>query len=282
MFSWVTFKDLFAFGIPYLPSTLSVGLMDTIDKLVLKHLDSLEIVGLYGPNAKMGMFMALFITAFRFAWHPFFLTTVKQDNAKEVFQKVFTYVLLACSIVFLFFSYFIDMIVRIEIHNFTLLGKDFWEGTVVIPIIFLAYIFYAAYLNFIIGIYLEKKTKYLPFITGAGMIGNIIGLYLLIPTIGFVGAAWARVFAYFVMATSLYFVGQKLYPVQYEWGRVLKMVVVVALFFFLGRSEFMMQHVPLQAALFLLYPVALWLVRFYEKNELSSMKQIVNRLRARA
>jgi len=170
-FHWPTFKELFAFGIPYLPSTLSVNLMDTIDKIILERLDSVSIVGLYGPNAKLGMFMALFITAFRFAWHPFFLSTSKQENAKEIFTKVFTYVLLACSFVFVFFSLFIDDIVRLRFGHFSLLGEEFWEGTVVVPIIFLAYIFYAAYLNFIIGIYLEKKTKYLPFITGAGIVG---------------------------------------------------------------------------------------------------------------
>ena len=274
-FHWPTFKELFAFGIPYLPSTLSVNLMDTIDKIVLEHLDSVSVVGLYGPNAKLGMFMALFITAFRFAWHPFFLSTSKQENAKQVFKKVFTYVLLACSFVFLFFSFFIDDIVRLHFGRFSLLGQDYWEGTVVVPIIFLAYIFYAAYLNFIIGIYLEKKTKYLPFITGAGILGNVVGLYVLIPAFGFVGAAWARVLAYIIMAAALYFVGQRLYPVRYEWGRVLKMTMVVALFFFVGRSAAFMSSIPLKALLFLAYPLVLWGVRFFEKNEISAVRQML-------
>lgn len=274
-FSWPTFKELFAFGIPYLPSTLSVNLMDTIDKIILEKLDSVETVGLYGPNAKLGMFMALFITAFRFAWHPFFLATSKQENAKQVFQKVFTYVLFACSVVFLFFSLFINDIVRIQIGDFNLLGRDYWEGTIVVPIIFLAYIFYAAYLNFIIGIYLEKKTKYLPLITGAGILGNVIALVTLIPLFGYVGAAWARVVAYMIMATALYIVGQRLYPVQEEWGRIFKMVLVVAALFFVGRSDYFMSRILAKSVIFLFYPVLLWLVRFYEKNELSTLKQML-------
>jgi O-antigen/teichoic acid export membrane protein len=278
-FHWPTFKELFAFGIPYLPSTLSVGLMDAADKFILERLTNVEVVGIYGANAKMGMFMALFITAFRFAWHPFFLSTSKQENAKEIFKKVFTYVLLACSFVFLFFSLFIDEIVRIDlkIGSFTLVDKEYWSGTVIIPILFLAYIFYAAYINFIIGIYLEKKTKYLPFITGAGVLGNIIALFTLIPAMGYVGAAWARVIGYVIMATALYFVGQKLYPVKREWGRVIKMVLVVAVFFFVGRSNYMMPQPWLKAALFLLYPVGLLVVGFYEKNELATVKRLLLR-----
>lgn len=276
-FSWPTLMDLFKFGLPYLPSTLSVNLMDTVDKIILEKLGSVEIVGLYGPSAKLGMFMALFITAFRFAWHPFFLSTSKQANAKDIFQKVFTYLLFACSLVFLFFSMFIDDIVRLRLGGFSLLGKEYWSGTVVVPIIFLAYIAYAAYLNFIIGIYLEKKTGYLPFITGAGIIVNIIALYTLIPLLGFVGAAWARVLAYIVMAAALYVVSQRLYRVQYEWLRVLKMSAVVAVCFFLGKSAFFAGHLPLKAALFLAYPLLLWAVRFYEKNELRTLRSLLNR-----
>ncbi len=276
-FHWPTFKELFAFGIPYLPSTLSVGLMDTVDKFILEKLTSVDVVGLYGQNAKMGMFMALFITAFRFAWHPFFLSTSKQDNAKAVFKKVFTYVLLACSVVFLFFSFFIDEIVRIKLGDWTVLGREFWEGTTVIPILFLAYIFYAAYLNFIIGIYLEKKTKYLPLITGAGVLGNIIALYGLIPIMGYIGAAWARVFAYAVMASALYVVGQKLYPVQREWGRVIKMVIVVAVLFFVGRSGSIMPYLWLKAGLFFLYPVILLIAGFFDRDELSTAKKLLVR-----
>jgi len=281
-FHWPTFKDLFAFGIPYLPSTLSVGLMDTIDKFILEKLTSVDVVGLYGQNAKMGMFMALFITAFRFAWHPFFLSTSKQENAKEIFKKVFTYVILACSFVFLFFSFFIDEIVRIKLKSWTVLGEQFWEGTTVIPVLFLAYIFYAAYLNFIIGIYLEKKTKYLPFITGAGVLANVIGLYGLIPLFGYLGAAWARVVAYMVMAVALYVVGEKLYPVEREWGRIIKMSIVVAVLYFLGRSDFMMSQLWLKAALFVAYPLVLLLVGFYDRQELTSMKMIFKRAKSAA
>ncbi len=274
-FSWPTLKDLFAFGLPYLPSTLSVNLMDTVDKIILEKLGSVEIVGLYGPSAKLGMFMALFITAFRFAWHPFFLSTVKQDNAKEIFQKVFTYLMFACSLVFLFFSLFIDDIVRLRVGGYSLLGKEYWPGTVVVPIIFLAYIAYAAYLNFIIGIYLEKKTGYLPFITGVGIVVNIIALYTLIPLLGFVGAAWARVLAYTAMAAALYVVSQRLYRVNYEWLRLVKMGVVTAACFFLGKSSFFAAHLPAKAALFLAYPLLLQITRFYQKNELLTLRSIL-------
>ncbi len=107
------------------------------------------------------------------------------------------------------------------------------------------------------------------------MLGNIVALFTLIPTMGYVGAAWARVIGYVIMATSLYVVGQKLYPVKREWGRVIKMVLLVVVFFFVGRSDYMMPQPWLKAALFLFYPLALLVIGFFQKDELSTVKRLL-------
>src|SRR4030067_2501918 len=88
VFSFAKLRELFAFGIPYLPSTLAVVIMDTIDRPLLEQLADLEAAGLYNAGGKLGMFMALFVSAYRFAWHPFFLSTSKQENAKDIFSKI--------------------------------------------------------------------------------------------------------------------------------------------------------------------------------------------------
>jgi O-antigen/teichoic acid export membrane protein len=274
-YSRTTLKDLFAFGLPYIPSTLSVVLMDSIDRVFIERLIGVDAVGLYNTGAKLGMFMALFVTAFRFAWHPYFLATSKQENAKEIFSKIFTYVILACGVVFLFFSIFINDMARIQIGTFSLIGKEYWDATVVVPVIFLAYIFYAVYLNCLIGIYLYKKTIYLPFITVGGMVCNLLALYFLIPVLGIMGAAWARLIAYIIMAVALYYVGQKLYPVRYEWMRIIKMSAVIALLYGLSSTSFFAAHFLLKVAAFLSLPAVLWLTGFFEKAELQTFRQVL-------
>ncbi len=270
-----TLKELLAFGLPYLPSTLSVSLMDTIDRPLLERMDSIDAAGLYSQGAKLGMFMALFVTAFRFAWHPYFLATSKQENAKAIFQKVFTYVILSCFAVYVGLTLFIEDIVRLNVGGFTILGSDFWPATKVVPVIFLAYIFYAAYLNFIIGIYLYKKTKYLPFITIAGMLGNVIANVTLIPVLGIMGAAWARVIAYIIMSISLYTVATKLYKVEYEWVRVIKIVIAAAIVYVLGIQPWIASSLILKSLLLVAFPVLLFVMRFFEQSELNKMKTIL-------
>ncbi len=279
MFSRSALKELFSFGLPYIPATLAVVIMDTIDRPLLERLGTIEEVGLYNAGVKLGMFMALFVSAFRFAWHPFFLQTSKQENAKAIFQKVFTYVLLLCMIMFVILSVFIDEIARLGIAGYHLVGPEFWGGTSVVPLIMLSYVFYAAYLNFLIGIYLEKKTKLLPMITLAGMAGNLITNVTLIPVLGMMGAAWARLVAYVIMAVFLYTVARKLYPVSYEWGRVLKGAVVAALVFGIGHLPGIESSVWLKALVCLGMPAGLWLIGFFDAGEIRMMRSALVRFK---
>lgn len=273
-YSFSLLKKLFVFGIPYLPSTLSIWAMDSIDRLFLERMINVEASGLYSQGAKLGMFMALFVSAFRFAWIPYATSTAKQENAKEVFSKILTYVLFACSGVFLFFSFFVNEIVQIGFGSFTLLGSDYWEATIIVPQFFMAYIFYAAYLNFLIGVYLEKKTKYIAIVTIVAMVANVLANYILIPQLGIMGAAWARLISYIMMAVGMYIISVKIYPVKYEWKRILILTLVIFGIYFIGHFYFF-TSLLLKAALFLIAPVVLYLLGFFEKGELAKLKSIL-------
>lgn len=274
IFSRVTMKDLIYFGLPYSPVTLAIVVMDTIDRPLLEKLADIEAVGLYNAGVKLGMFMAIFVTAFRFAWNPFFLSVSKQANAKETFSKVLTYLLTLCSMVFLILSFFIDNIARIEIFGFTLIGKAYWEGTIVVPLILLAYILYAVYLNFLIGIYLEKKTKYLPIITLVGMLSNMAANCLLIPWIGLVGAATARLIGYCVMAIFLYQVAKRFYRIQYEWNKIMKLALIVGGFFILGKIPIIESYGLMKCGLLFLFPLLLISFNIIERYEINRLKTV--------
>ncbi len=269
-------RRLLAFGLPYIPSTLAVVLMDLVDRFILKAIKGYEILGVYHANYKLAMIMALFVAAFRFAWHPFFLSTSKEAHAKQVFAKVLTYFMTACVGVYLFISFFVQDLVHLRFGSVYLIGPEYWSGLSVVPIVMLAYIFYGAYLNFLIGVHLEKKTGYLPFITGLGLAVNIIGNLLLIPSLGMHGAAWATVASYIVMAASLYVVGQRLYRIEYEFGRLAKLALVTA--GYMAALRWMQPGFGVRLALILLFPAALLLIGFFEKQEISAVKSILARL----
>jgi O-antigen/teichoic acid export membrane protein len=110
----------------------------------------------------------------------------------------------------------------------------------IVPWVLLAYVFTGAYVVFVVGIYLEKKTKYLPLVSGAGALLNVGANFVLIPMIGILGAALSTLLSYIVMAVGIYFASQRFYHVEYEWEKVIKITgsaMVLFIIFLLSHPE---------------------------------------------
>jgi O-antigen/teichoic acid export membrane protein len=229
-FSFSIFKRMLKFGLPYLPAGLGSVLIQVIDRPIMEHLTDLTTLGIYQANHKLGIFMMLFVSMFQYAWQPFFMQEAKSEEAKKIFSKVLTYFTFAASIILIILTLFIDNIIRLEIFGRTIIGPDYWSGVVVVPVILFAYIFNGMYVVFTAGVYIKEKSIYVPLITGAGAVVNIISNFILIPVLGMMGAALSVLASYIVMASGLYFVTQKFYNVDYE-NKKIAIIFFFILFF---------------------------------------------------
>ena len=81
----------------------------------------------------------------------------------------------------------------------------------------------------------KEKTKYKPWILLASGIAALISFFLLIPGYGMMGAAWSLAICKLVHCGLTYFITQKIFPVNYEWGRLAGMVVAAFLLYALSR-----------------------------------------------
>lgn len=216
------------FGIPYLPASMSAMIVQVIDRPLLQHFTNESVVGIYQANYKLGIFMMLVAMMFNYAWQPFFLTNAKEKNAKEIFSRVLTLFVIAASLVWVVLTLFIDNIAGFEIYGGrTLIGQEFLSGVYIVPIVLLGYLFNGIYYNFTAGIYIEDKTKYFPFVAGAGAATNVIVNVVCIPMFGMIGAAFATLASYIVMAGGLFIVTQRFYHVKYEYAKVLNMILMM-------------------------------------------------------
>ena len=271
-------KDLLSFGLPYVPSMLSVLVMDQISRFFLDRMIGQEATGIFSANYKLGMIMAFVVAAFRFAWHPFLLSTSKEKNAPQIFARILTYFLAITGIFFLVITFFLKQIIHIKLFGITILGSAYESGIVIVPVILLAYVFYGVYVNLIVGIYLKKKTAYMPLITGTGALVSLIANYTLIPVLGIMGAAYATFLAYFSMALMLYLFSRKLYPIPYEGIRIIKLVLVFGLLYFVGiqilnNTHFLYRLIPL----FITVPL-LWIIGFFNEDEKKRFKSFLNKV----
>ncbi len=223
-------KQILKFGIPYLPASMAAMIVQVIDRPLVLAMKGKVLLGIYSANYKLGIFMMLFVSMFQYAWQPFFLNNAKDKNAKAIFSKVLTLFLIIASLLWVFVSLYIDDFAKIEIlHGRFLVGKAYWSGVYIVPIILLAYIFHGMYVNFQAGIYIEEKTKYFPYITFSGAIVNIGLNLIVIPVWGIFGAALATLASYFTMAIVAFYFSHKYYPIQYEYGKVLKILGILIL-----------------------------------------------------
>ena len=273
------YKHLLRFGLPIVPAALSGIAIQVIDRPILKALTSDGVVGIYQANYRLGIVMMLVVSMFEYAWRPFFLSTAKEENAKEIFSRVMTYFLLAASFIFLFLSFFIGNIVRIPILGHHLIRDEYWAGLNIVPIVLLAYIFTGIYTILVAGVHIEKRTHVLPYTAGAGAVVNIVANYILIPPFGMLGAAFATLLSYAVMAGSLFFIVQRFYNVKYEFRRIATMTVFTVLIFVVHStfdfSRFHFSMLLVKILFLLAFPILLLLSKFFDTRELTSLKRLL-------
>lgn len=220
-FSFAAMKDLLLFGLPMIPNGLAYLVVEMSDRYLMLYLLDKDTLAVYAANYKFGTLMLFLVTAFRTAWQPFFLKIVNEQEAKAIYARVMTYFILGASVIVLCGGYLIDYIVRTPIYpGKTLLGHEYWGGAFIVPVILLSYMLYGVYVNLTVGVYVQKKSRWMGLFTGLAALTNIISNFYLMPRFGMMGAAIATLLAYLVMAGSIFILNQRIYPIRYEYHRI--------------------------------------------------------------
>lgn len=251
---------LLLYGLPILLIGFAGMINEVSDKILLRYLlpasvDARAVIGVYGANYKLAILMMLFIQMFRYAAEPFFFAEHRKSDAKKTYARVMT--------VFTAFSWFIFLMVTLYIDGFKyFIGKSFWAGLQIVPIVLSAKLFLGLFYNLSVWYKLTNKTLYGGLIALAGAFITIGMNVLLIPRYGFVGSAWANFSAYLSMLILSYFWGRKIFPVPYDIKKILFLSVLAASLYFIHRfiPHMMIQWELVVSSLFLLvYTFIAWI-----------------------
>jgi O-antigen/teichoic acid export membrane protein len=107
-------------------------------------------------------------------------------------------------------------------------------------------------------------------VTGAGAAVNVLLNLALIPPYGMMGAAVSTLAAYLAIFLGMTFNAQRVWPVPYQWRRVLTLSLAAAGLLVVGKA--LDASLPLAIALCLVYPVVLLPLRFYLPAELRRLR----------
>ena len=215
-FSTKLLREVLAFGLPKAPHGLMVQALNLADRLILARFQPLAIVGIYDKAYALGAGVKFGLSPFETAWQPFVLSRLRLPDAPRLLASVITYAAAA----FVSLALGIALFGREILMALTFTRPVFWTGAPVIPVVVLAYLLHGAFLLVSIGIGIEKRARYYPMITAVAAGTNIVLDLALIPRFGMMGAAWATVAGYLVMAALGGIVSHRLYPIPLEAGRL--------------------------------------------------------------
>jgi O-antigen/teichoic acid export membrane protein len=217
-FDFGLWKRMMSYSFPLLISGLAYVTNEMVDRVLLDYLLPKDIasaqIGIYSACYKIAIFMSLFIQAFRYAAEPFFFAQAKKEGAKEQYAHVMRYFVAFTAFIFLAVNVFID-IIKEFIRN-----TAFHEGLAVVPILLLANLFLGMYFNLSVWYKVSDNTRYGAYLSLFGALVTITFNLLLIPTMSYMGSAWATLFCYGSMCIASYVFSRKYYPIAYDLKRI--------------------------------------------------------------
>jgi O-antigen/teichoic acid export membrane protein len=257
-------RRLFRFGLPTMPAEVSLYLLNFVDRLIIVRSVGLAEAGLYSLAVKFAQAVNVLVRGFQLAWPPLAYSIRDDGEARRAYATVVTLFVAGCAFVVTAMWLFSRWIVR------ALAAPEFFDSYEAIGLISTAVTLYALYLVLVVILGRTGRTEFnFPAAIGA-LAANVALNLVLVPPLGIVGAGLALIASYLVVLGLMYVFTQRLFPVPYEWGRLLRVVLTVALL--VGVAELLVPSAGaagllLRVALLAAYPVALFGTGFFTPGE---------------
>jgi O-antigen/teichoic acid export membrane protein len=211
--------ELLGLGLPRVPHGFLLQVQNLFDRRILDAFVSLAEVGLYGVGYTFGSAVKFALSAFEPAWQPFVYAQIRRPEAQQTLARLVTYVLAGFTFCALGVALLGPELVR------GLLAPPFHGAAPVVPVVAAAYLLHGVFLLTSIGINVQKRPGLYPVITLASAGTNVAANLVLIPRLGMMGAAWATLVSYALMAALGVVLSQRLYPLPFEKGRLARLAL---------------------------------------------------------
>ncbi len=228
-------KEMMLYSLPLIIVGMGGMINETFDRLMLNWwvpgsiTFKEEQVGIYSACYKLSLLISLFIQAFRMGAEPFFFKQAEGLHPQRTYARVMKFFVITVTLMFLFVTLFLPVI-----KGF--IGKSYWAGLGVVPILLLANIFLGIYYNLSIWYKLSNKTKAGAWITVIGAAITIVINWIFIPRHSYMACAWATFFCYGSMMVMSFMWGQKEYRIPYATKKLIAYIVIVVILFFIHKG----------------------------------------------
>jgi len=261
-------RQMNTFGMPLVPAALALWAINFIDRFVIQLLKGESEVGVYSLAVRAASVIVFLLVAFRLAW-PAFAYSIEDDSvAKRTYAYVLTYLLFICAWISVALGVLAPWIVKVLAPT----NPDFHDAADAIGILAFGATAFAGYTVLAIGVGRARRTQFNWIVTGTAAAVNTGLNFALVPAYGMMGAAVATLVAYVVLFLGMNYAAQRVYPVPYQWRRVLTLTVASGALTAFGYG--LHPPLPVAIAIALAFPVVLLPLRFYQPAELARLRRL--------
>ena len=218
------------YGMPLVAiSLMSLGL-DAVGRYLLKAYGTLDQVGLYTAGIKISNLMRiLFVAPLGAAWGGLMFQIAKKSNAQFIYSKLFGYVFLLSSTVAL-------TIACLTPELFAVFSAPSYRSAMpLVPWLLLVQIVSILQCPISTGMYVGNATRWLIPIYGAGLGVDLVLGRAMVTRYGIYGTAWAWLIGWVVICVLMIIVGQKHYPLRFEWEPLALSIGICSIVPVIGR-----------------------------------------------
>lgn len=216
-------RAMLGFSLPLVPAAIAGWTLNLSDRYFLvtigppaEGLTVTGTVGVYALGYTVGLVInALLVAPFSLAWGAAYWEIAKRPDAKVAFRRVLS----AFVVIAAFVATGLATLGTDAVRWFTAPGFEL--ARFVIPFSAFAYVGYGMYTILTTGLNLESETRRVPLVIGTAAVANVVLNLVLIPPLGFMGAAIGTLLSYGLLALLAGVVTQRVYPVAWDVPRVL-------------------------------------------------------------
>lgn len=223
-FSLSYLKPMLAFGLPLVPASLSMWILNYSNRYFLSKWMGLEEVGLFGAAYRINALLVVGITAFQNAWPPFAFSLLNDETAaKKIYIQTLTYFVLAAMSAATILSIF-------SREALLVLATAKYEASYqLVPLLLYGSIAWGVVGIVAIACEIQKKSYQIMVATILGGFVTILVNVVFIPVWGLLAAAVATMAGNILAMIYIYRVGQHYFFVKYELSKIFKIVVITIL-----------------------------------------------------
>lgn len=221
--------EMLRYGLPTVAWGISAFILTYSDRLFLRYYATLSEVGVYALGYKLAAIVAIAVNVpFNMAWQWQQFEIAKRENAKHVFSKVGTYLLIVTVFAALGVSILAPDVLRI------MTPPAYWGAAHIVPLIALSYVLTGVQSVVSTSIYVQYKTVWVGIIGVITAALTLVLNNLLISRYHSMGAAVATILSYGIQLFLVFLAAQRVYKVRYEYMRSTILLGSAILFYLVG------------------------------------------------